>query len=90
MISSCVQADSEYIMAKRRDVIQLIGIDCYVCKLPIEKTVVKMKGVIEIHINPLTSKALVEYDTDIIDMPTIKKAILKAGYKVMGTPENMM
>ncbi|OHE55839.1 MAG: hypothetical protein A3K61_04785 [Thaumarchaeota archaeon RBG_16_49_8] len=77
-------------MAKRREVIQLIGIDCYVCKLPIEKTIGTMKGVIEIHINPLTSKALVEYDTDIIDLPTIKKAILKAGYKVMETPENMM
>ncbi len=77
-------------MAKRREVIQLIGIDCYVCKLPIEKTIGTMKGVIGIYINPLTSKALVEYDTDIIDLPAIKKAILKAGYKVMGTPENMM
>ncbi len=77
-------------MVRQREVIQLIGIDCYVCKLPIEKTVGKMKGVIEIHINPLTSKALVEYDTDLIDLATIKKAILRAGYKVMGTPENMM
>jgi copper chaperone CopZ len=77
-------------MPKRREVIQLMGLDCYVCKLPIEKTVGKMDGVIEIHINPLTSKALVEYDTDIIDISTIKKAIFRAGYKVMGTPADMM
>jgi copper chaperone CopZ len=77
-------------MGRKREVIQLIGVDCYTCKLPVEKSVGKIDGVIQIHINPLTDKALVEYDSDVIDIQTIKKSILKTGYKVMGMPETMV
>lgn len=71
-------------MVRRRDVIQLSGIDCYLCKIPVEKTVGRMEGVVEIHINPVTEKALVEYDTEKISLETIKEAIVKTGYKVTG------
>ncbi|MFQ6135291.1 MAG: heavy-metal-associated domain-containing protein [Nitrososphaerales archaeon] len=48
-----------------------------------------MEGVIQIHINPLSEKALVEYETEKIDLPTIKDAILKTGYKVMDMLDKM-
>ncbi len=76
-------------MPRRRELIQLAGIDCYTCKRPIEKTVEKMEGVIQIHIHPLTEKALVVYETEKIDLPTIKDAILKTGHKVMDMLDKM-
>ncbi len=76
-------------MPNRREVIQLAGIDCYPCKRPIEKTVRKMRGVIQIYVNPLKKGALVEYETETIDIKTIKDTALKTGYTVMDLLEKL-
>lgn len=69
---------------KKKAILQLRGLDCATCKLPIEKAVRKMEGVIDINVNPINQKALVEYDSDKTDLEKIKGVVRKTGYAAMG------
>ena len=57
------------------------GMTCSSCELRIENALKKLEGVIDIKAEYSKSKALVTYDSDVIELAEILDAVSKAGYK---------
>jgi P-type Cu+ transporter len=62
--------------------INISGIHCGSCAGNIERALKKVKGVNEVNVSPITNKAFVEID-DKTSEEEMKKAVSKAGYKVV-------
>jgi len=68
---------------KNTCIIGISGMHCATCANTIEKKLKKEKGVISARVNFATEKAVVDYDSYILDESAIATAINKTGYKVV-------
>ena len=67
--------------------ISISGMHCGSCAGNIERSLRKVSGVKEVSVSAVTNKAFVEVDEKTSE-DEMKKAISKAGYKVVGIEEN--
>lgn len=67
--------------------LNISGMHCGSCAGNIEKSLKKVSGVKECKANAITNKAFVEAD-DKISEEEIRKAVARAGYKVISIGEN--
>ncbi|TGE37236.1 copper-translocating P-type ATPase [Desulfosporosinus fructosivorans] len=58
------------------------GMTCVACVAKVEKTLKTMTGVQEVHVNLLSGKAAVTYESDQIGVPQMVKMIQDIGYEV--------
>jgi len=63
------------------------GIHCGSCASNIERSLRKVSGVKEVNVSAITNKAFVEIDEKTSE-EEMKKAVSKAGYKVVAIEEN--
>ncbi|MDP1629381.1 MAG: heavy metal translocating P-type ATPase [bacterium] len=63
------------------------GMHCASCALTIEETLKTLPGIVSASVNYASRKAYLEYDSQLVDFETIKKAIEEAGYKI---PEELI
>jgi len=81
------KAEGEKKTEKSRLIISVTGMDCATCALAIEKQVKKMKGIDDIKAAIMLNKVFIDYNPDLVDSTTIRKAIDKTGYKSYMTVE---
>ena len=62
----------------------ITGMTCASCSASNERALAKLPGIKKASINFATKKALVEYDSAVLDEAKIKKAILANGYGIKG------
>ena len=63
------------------------GMHCASCASNIERSLKKVSGVKEVTVSAVTNKAFVEVDEKTSE-EEMKKAVSRAGYKVVGIEEN--
>ena len=61
------------------------GMTCAVCAQRIEKTLLKLSGVIEATVNYASEKAIVSYDRNLTNIDAMRQAIEKLGYQPLST-----
>ena len=61
--------------------LSLYGMHCSSCAGLIEKSLTKVTGVSEAHVNFAAEKAIVTFDPSIANQETLISAVEKAGYK---------
>ncbi|MFP4698627.1 MAG: heavy metal translocating P-type ATPase [Eubacteriales bacterium] len=59
------------------------GMSCSSCSNTVEKKLNSLEGVVKASVNIATEKGNIEYDSNIIDLQTISKAVSDAGYKAV-------
>lgn len=67
--------------------IPISGMTCAACAKAIEKSISKLDGIKEVHVNFATEKAKVVYDSSKVRLSLIKDAIIKAGYTPLDTED---
>jgi Cu+-exporting ATPase len=72
---------------KSRMIVSVRGISCTTCALAIEKQVKKIKGIDDVKAAVMLNKIFVDYDPNLVDSTTVRKAIDKTGYKSYMTVE---
>lgn len=80
--------DLGYGVIKDKTELMLIGMSCASCAAKIEKTLNKLEGVYHATVNLATENATVEYNTDVLDVSTMIKAIRDIGYDAKEKVEN--
>ena len=65
----------------REVVIPIQGMTCAACSRAVERALGKLEGVEEASVNLATERASVTYDPNLVRLPQIREAIVKAGYK---------
>ncbi|MGD9131238.1 MAG: heavy metal translocating P-type ATPase [Candidatus Bathyarchaeota archaeon] len=68
---------------KKRIVLDIGGMHCATCAQTIEKRLPKLKGVIYATINLAAEKAIIDYDSNLVDQKAIEDAISDVGYRVI-------
>ncbi len=68
---------------KKRIVLDIGGMSCVTCAQTIEKRLPKLKGIIYVTINFAAEKAIIDYDSNLVDQKAIEEAIVGVGYKVI-------
>jgi len=63
--------------------LKIEGMTCAACAKAVERAVRKLDGVSKADVNPATEKLTVYYDSSVIRVSEIKKAVEKAGYKAL-------
>lgn len=66
-----------------KEIIKISGMTCAACAQRVGKAVSKLEGVISANVNFATEKLSVEYDEQVVTIPTITDAIVNAGYGVI-------
>lgn len=64
-------------------VLSIRGMTCAACAQRIEKTVKKLSGIDQAAVNLASEKLFVEYDSDQLQLTSIKEAVRKIGYEVV-------
>lgn len=72
--------DAGYAVDSQRAEFEVAGIVCASCVTTIENALKEVPGVIDQSINPVTAKAVVEYDPSAVTVNELIEAILKTGY----------
>jgi Cu+-exporting ATPase len=72
---------------KSHMIVSVRGISCATCALAIEKQVKKIKGIDDVKIAVMLNKVFIDYDPNLVDSATVRKAIDKTGYKSYMTVE---
>jgi copper chaperone CopZ/thioredoxin-related protein len=62
--------------------IPIVQMDCATCVSPIEKELLKLKGVKEARVNYMTKTVKVIYDSDLVELSEIDAAIEGVGYQI--------
>ena len=62
-------------------VVSVTRMSCTTCALAIEKQVKKLRGVSDVKAAIMLNKVFIEYNPNVVDSATIKRAIDKTGYK---------
>jgi Cu+-exporting ATPase len=75
------KAENEKGAEKNRVVVSVTRMSCATCAFAIEKQVKKLKGVNDVKAAIMLNKVFIDYNPNIIDSATIKKAIDRTGYK---------
>ncbi|HXY87739.1 MAG TPA: heavy metal translocating P-type ATPase [Candidatus Acidoferrales bacterium] len=78
--------DSGYDVDIERTEFDITGIICVACTTAIENTLKEVPGVIDASINPVTAKAVIDYDPSIATINTIIQTIQNTGYDVSEVP----
>jgi Cu+-exporting ATPase len=81
------KAEDEKKTEKSRLVVSVTGMDCATCTFAIEKQVKKIKGIDDVKAAIMLNKVFIDYDPNIVDSVTIRKAIDKTGFKSYVTVE---
>jgi Cu+-exporting ATPase len=68
---------------KKKANIKISGMSCASCALNVEKSLEKMEGVDEAHVNLGTEEATVEYDSEKLGLNQLEDAVEDAGYGVV-------
>jgi len=68
---------------KKKVEIKVSGMNCASCALNVKKSLNKLEGVEEAHVNIGTEKATVEYDFEKLNLPKLEKAVEEAGFSVV-------
>ncbi|SCG84683.1 heavy metal translocating P-type ATPase [Methanobacterium congolense] len=68
---------------KKKANIKISGMSCASCALNVEKSLEKMEGVNEAHVNLGTEEATVEYDSEKLGLNQLEDAVEDAGYGVV-------
>ena len=61
----------------------LIGMHCATCALTIEKALLNLDGVVSANVNLATENTTIQYNPEIINIPSLKKAVEKAGFQAV-------
>lgn len=69
--------------ATQRTVIKIGGMHCAGCVTSIQNYVSDLRGVKKCEVNLAAEKALLEFDSSLVDLRTIEKAIEEVGYRVV-------
>jgi Cu+-exporting ATPase len=72
---------------KSHMIVSVKGISCTTCALAIEKQVKKIKGIDDVKTAVMLNKVFIDYDPNLVDSATVRKAIDKTGYKSYMTVE---
>ena len=72
---------------KNRVVVSVTRMSCATCAFAIEKQVKKLRGVSDVKAAIMLNKVFIDYDPNMVDSATIKKAIDRTGYKSYMTVE---
>jgi len=86
-VSAKGKAVDEKKTEEKRVVVSVTGMSCATCAIAIEKEVKKVKGVNDVKAAVMLNKVFIDYDSNLVDSATIRKAINKAGYKSHMTVE---
>ena len=62
--------------------IPIVRMDCPACIAVLEKTIKKLKGVINVQGNFVAKTLTVTYDSDVIELSQIEQAIERIGYQI--------
>ncbi len=66
---------------KARIVVSVREINCTVCATAIQKQVMKMPGINNVETAVMLNKVFIDYNPQLVDSATIRKAIDKTGFK---------
>jgi Cu+-exporting ATPase len=58
------------------------GMTCASCSARVERTIKKLDGIKNVNVNLATEKASFEYDSSVIELSKVEKAVADAGYKL--------
>ena len=86
-ISDEKKTEDERKTEKSRMIVSVTGMDCTTCALAIEKQVKKMKGIDDVKTAIMLNKIFIDYNPNLVNSATIRKAIDKTGYKSYMTIE---
>ncbi|NLO76859.1 MAG: cation-translocating P-type ATPase, partial [Clostridia bacterium] len=67
----------------KKETLSIAGMTCASCAKAVERSINKLSGIKEVHVNLATEKAKVVYDSSETSIAEIKEAISQAGYKVL-------
>lgn len=84
IIKKAVQEAGYKVREDKKDrevVIPIEGMTCAACSRAVERALGKLEGVEEASVNLATERASVTYDPNLVRLPQIREAIVKAGYK---------
>ncbi len=70
-------------MKLAKDTIQIHGMSCAACVRRVEQGLTSLDGVSTASVNFATAKAVVEYDSDVVDSENIKAKVRNLGYEVV-------
>lgn len=69
-------------MAKEKVTIDVIGMSCAACSARVEKALSRQAGVVNVAVNLLQQKAIIEFDSGKVKIDELVKTIEKTGYEV--------
>ena len=78
--------DVGYNVDIERTELDIAGIMCVACITAIENALKDVPGVIDVSINPVTAKAVIDYDPSVVTVDTIIQTIRNTGYDVIEVP----
>ena len=63
------------------------GMDCAECTLHVQHAIQELPGVKSVNVLLAAERATIQFDPSLVDLPTIRKAVAGAGYKVPEIPQ---
>lgn len=69
-------------MNKNKITLEIIGMHCASCAANIEKAMKKENGILDANVNIATNKGTFTYNSDVINLSDLKKAVIGLGYDV--------
>jgi len=78
--------DVGYNVDIERTGLDIAGIMCVACITAIENDLKEVPGIIDVSINPVTAKAVIDYDPSVVTVDTIIQTIRNTGYDVIEIP----
>jgi Cu+-exporting ATPase len=79
--------DVGYDVDTERAELEVVGIVCASCVMAIETALKEIPGVIDQSVNPVTAKAVIDYDPSIVTVDKLIQTIRNTGYDVTEVPE---
>jgi Cu+-exporting ATPase len=79
--------DVGYDVDIERAELEVVGIVCASCVMAIETALKEIPGVIDQSVNPVTAKAVIDYDPSIVTVDKLIQTIRNTGYDVTEVPE---
>ena len=76
--------DAGYVVVNEKVVIRVSGMVCVACSAAIEKSIKKLDGIVEVHVNLAAEKAYITYNASLVSLDDIQRAIEDAGYQYLG------
>lgn len=73
--------DAEVDKQEKTVTFHISGMTCAMCQGNVERAVRQLKGVMTVHVNLVSEHMTVTYDTDMVSIASIKKAVYDAGYE---------